>query len=178
MKKTLILAGITTFLLSSSMVMAATVESAGCPVKAQCPQTKEFKRPPHKGPNMDELLKLTEEQKVQAKAIRMKGHEKMKPVFEQIRAKKQEAQAVKLSRIAVAAQEEKLAQIEKEIKALKQEARKIRQENTKEFEAILTPEQKTEFAKIKEEGRKNFKKHHKKNDGPCPFKGERPSHEK
>lgn len=178
MKKTLVLAGITAFLLSSTVSIAATVNQPEntCPVKKECPKKKEFKgehKGEHKGPNIDERLKLTEEQKVEAKAIRMKGHEKMKPVFEKIKAKKQEAEAVKMSRIAVQAQEEKLAVIKNEIKTLKQEARKIREENTKEFEAILTPEQKIEFEKIKAEGRERFKNKHKSPNKPCPMNTEK-----
>lgn len=179
MKKTLILAAAAAFLMSASMSMAATSaqptqESAKSP-KAECPKGPDFKRPPHKGPNLDERLKLTEEQKAQAKAIRMKGHEKIKPVMEQIKAKKQEADAVKMSRISTAAQEEKLEQIKKEMHALRQEARTIRHENMKEFESILTAEQKAEFEKIKQEGRENFKKHHPRpRDGECPKRGEKP----
>lgn len=42
----------------------------------------------------------------------------MKPVLEEIKAKKQEARMVKMSRIAVQMQEEKLAQIDKELAVL------------------------------------------------------------
>lgn len=157
MKKTLILAGISTFLLSSTMAFATTVPETAQPAK--CTQGAKMQSP--KRPNIDERLKLTEEQKTQAHAIRMKGHEKIKPVIDQIKAKRQEADAVKRSRIAVQEQEKRLAAIKTDIKKLKEEARAIRQENTKEFEAILTPEQKTEFAKIKAEGREKFKKHKK-----------------
>lgn len=162
MKKSLILAGICTFLLSSTMSVALasdTAEKAPCNCKKEF--NKEMKRPPHKGPNLDEHLNLTEEQKLKAKELRMKGHEKIKPTFEQIKAKKMEIESVKLSKITAAEQEKKIAVLESDIKKLKTEARKIREENMKEFEAILTAEQKTEFEKIKKEGKDNFHKHHK-----------------
>ena len=108
-----------------------------------------------KRPSLDERLKLTEQQKQKAHEIRMKGHEKIKPVFEKIKAKK--AEIVKIAQDQKMSDEQKTKKInalEVDILKLKQEARKIRMENTKEFEAILTPEQKAEFNKMKEEGRK------------------------
>lgn len=165
MKKTLILAGICTFLLSSTMSIATAADtSTQIKPKCNCTQNykKEMKRPPHKGPNLEERLKLTDEQKSQAKEIRMQGHEKIKPVFEQIKAKKQEIKTVKDSNLSDTEKEKKIAPLKADIKKLKIEAKKIRQENMKDFEAILTPSQKTEFEKIKQEGRENFKKYHKK----------------
>lgn len=66
----------------------------------------------------------------------------MKPVLEEIKAKKQEARMVKMSRIAVQMQEEKLAQIDKELAVLEKKANEIRKQNMKDFEAILTKDQK------------------------------------
>ena len=145
-------------------IATAADNTASVKPRCNCAENckSKMKRPPHKGPNLEERLKLTEEQKVKAKEIRMQGHEKIKPVFEQIKAKKQEIKTIKMSKIAPAEQQKKIAALKSDIKKLKTEARKIRQENMKEFEAILTPEQKAEFEKIKQEGRANFKKHHKK----------------
>ena len=93
----------------------------------------------------------------------MDGHKKIKPVMEKIKAKKMEAKAINEdANLSAEAKAQKLAPIKADIRKLKQEARKIRQENTKEFEAILTPEQKAEFEKIKQEGREKFKKQHQK----------------
>ena len=61
----------------------------------------------------EKRLNLTEEQKAKAKEIRVKGHEKLKPVREEIKAKKQEAKMVKMSRIDVQFQEERLDAIDK-----------------------------------------------------------------
>ncbi len=94
-------------------------------------------------------------QKIKQKAheIRMNGHQKIRPVIEKIKAKKAEIKAVEMSKLPQAEKDKKIATLKEELKPLKQEARKIRTENTKEFEAILTPEQKVKF--------ENFKKEHK-----------------
>ena len=110
----------------------------------------------------EQKLGLTAEQKTKAKEIRQKGHEQLKPLFEQIKLKKQEAEMVKLSRIATWAQEEKLAQIDKEIKDLKKQINEIRKDNMKEFESILTKSQKKTLKQMKNDGRKKYKEMHKK----------------
>lgn len=104
----------------------------------------------------EQKLGLTEAQKVQAKELRIKGREKMKPVIEEIKAKKQEAEAVKRSRIAVQMQEEKLAVIDAELKVLEKKANEIRKQNMKDFESILTAKQKRILKQMKKEGRQKF----------------------
>lgn len=75
--------------------------------------------PKMRGPErLDEELKLTDEQKAQAKKIREEGREKVKPLFE-------------------------------EMKQIREKMDKLREENMKEFENILTPEQKAQLEKIK-----------------------------
>ena len=69
-------------------------------------------------------LKLTDEQREKANAMRMATREKMKPIMN-------------------------------EMKNLRIKMDKIREENMKAFENILTPEQKQTFKKIKD-GRKTF----------------------
>ena len=108
----------------------------------------------------EKRLALTEEQKAQAKQIRLNGHERIKPVIEEIRAKKQEAKMVKMSRIAVQAQEEKLAVIDAELKVLEKKAHDIRKANMKEFESILTRDQKRILKQMKKEGRKKYQAEH------------------
>lgn len=106
----------------------------------------------------EKRLKLTEEQKVQAKQIRMKGHEEMKPVMEKIKALKDEEDAVRRSRIAPQMQEEKIKEIRGQMRELHKQARELRMKNMKEFESILTKKQLKELNKMKEEGRKRFEK--------------------
>ena len=108
----------------------------------------------------EKRLGLTEEQKVKAKEIRIKGHEKIKPVIEEIKAKKQEARMVKMSRIAVQVQEERLTKIDAELKVLEKKAHDIRKANMKEFESILTRDQKRILKEMKKEGRKNYHNTH------------------
>lgn len=94
MKKTLLVAGMAAaILMSTSISYAATTNAADTKVKPQCekklpPKHGDFKGKKASGmerpdrPNLDDRLKLTDEQKKQAHDIRMKGHKKMKPVFE------------------------------------------------------------------------------------------------
>lgn len=110
----------------------------------------------------EKRLNLTEEQKAKAKDIRVKGHEKLKPVIEEIKAKKQEAKMVKMSRIAVQVQEERLDAIDKELKVLEKRAHDLRKQNMKEFESILTREQKKTLKQMKKEGRQRYHADH-----PC-----------
>ena len=86
----------------------------------------------------------------------------MKPIMEKMKEKRQEIEAVKRSRMAVEMQQEKIAELQKEIRALKRAAHELRMQNMKDFEAILTKKQLKELKKMKEEGRKNFEKNHKK----------------
>lgn len=112
----------------------------------------------------EQKLGLTEAQKVKIKELRIEGHKKMKPVMEQIKLKKQEAKAVKLSRISVQMQEEKLAVIDKELAKLEKQAQEIRKQNMKDFEAILTKEQRKILKQMKKDGREKFRRGQR----PCP----------
>lgn len=122
----------------------------------------------------EQKLGLTEEQKVKARELRKQGFEKMKPVMEQIRAKRQEARAVKQSKISVEAQEEKLIVIDKELQDLEKQAAKIKKQNMKDFESILTSKQKTTLKNMKKEGREKFERERRLNPHPMP----RPEFEK
>lgn len=155
MKNNLIISALAaTVLMSSGMSFAATNPEPTAPQTQQC--QKDIGNPNHNKmnrPNLDELLNLSETQKQKAHEIRMNGHQKIRPVIEKIKAKKAEIKAVEMSKLPQAEKDKKIATLKEELKPLKQEARKIRTENTKEFEAILTPEQKVKF--------ENFKKEHK-----------------
>ena len=152
MKKILVLLAI--FFISASFVSAAE------PVK-QSPERPNFadvKAQREKA--FEKRLGLTEEQKMKAREIRIQGHDKIKPVIEQIIAKKQEAKMVKMSRIAVQVQEERLNAIDKELKVLEKKAHDIKKANMKEFESILTKEQKKILKQMKNEGRKRYQQNH------------------
>lgn len=102
----------------------------------------------------DQKLGLTDSQKQQAKAIRMKGHEKIKPLIEQSMAKRKEIRALEKS--GDDNQNEKITQLKTELKTLNKQIQKVRRENMKEFESILTAEQKKILQEMKQEGRKNY----------------------
>ncbi|MBQ2871018.1 Spy/CpxP family protein refolding chaperone [bacterium] len=173
MKKTLVLASLLAFTTTTALANA----DMPCPManKANKPPIEGKFQPPPPNPEkmaekraeFEKKLKLTEEQKAQAKEIRMKGHEAMKPIMEQMKAKKAEFDTVmKDGSITVDEQRQKIAQLHEEMKVLKKQAKELRIKNMQEFESILTEKQKKTLAKMKEEGRKNFKKNHPKRP-PC-----------
>ena len=169
MKKTLIIASLLAFSMTTVLAAETPVTED---VKAPVAQTEvqpakpvltqeQIKKREIKREQFEKRLKLTEEQKVKIKELQQNGREQMKPIIEQIQAKRQEAEAVRRSRIAVEMQQEKLAEIQKDIQALKKQAHELRMQNMKDFEAILTKKQKKEFKKMKKEGRERFEKEHK-----------------
>lgn len=172
MKKALILASLLAFTMSTAMANTDTNSTAperNCTPPAHHGQ---FQPPP---PNKDmearkakfeDKLKLTDEQKAKAKEIRMKGHEEMKPIMEKIKAKRQQIDTIRKSRIAVQEQEKQIAAVREELKVLKKQAHELRIKNMQEFESILTTKQKKTLEKMKKEGRKNFKKNQQ--NRPCP----------
>lgn len=159
MKKTLLLAAIATMILSQSISYAAT-QTTTEPAK-NVEQAKVCPKKPQKT-NLDDRLKLTEEQRQKAHELRMQGHEKIKPVFDEIKLKKEEIKKIKMSNLSESKKQKKIEPLKNDLRKLKAEVRKIHEENMKQFEAILTPEQKAEFEKIKQEGREKFKKQHRK----------------
>ena len=117
----------------------------------------------------EQKLNLTEVQKLKARELRKAGHEKMAPVMKDIKAKKQEAEMVRNSKLTVEAKEEKLIVIDKDLAALQKQAKEIRKQNMKDFESILTKDQKKTLKNMKKEGRKNFDKQRKELPPP-PYK--------
>ncbi len=104
----------------------------------------------------EQKLGLTEVQKLKARELRKTGHEKIKPVISDIKAKKQEAEAIRQSKLSIQEQEAQLTVIDKDINELQKQAQKIRKQNMKDFESILTRDQKKTLKNMKKEGRKNF----------------------
>lgn len=166
MKKFLVLAFI--FSLTTTYSNAVELKQEVKPIKDQAVQTKvDFKA--HRDMAFEKRLNLTEVQKLKAREIRKSGHEKLEPVIKEIRNKKQEAEMVRRSRMAVQMQEEKLAVIDAELKVLDKKAKAIRKANMKEFESILTWQQKRILKDMKKEGRQRFQQsHHGKCPIPCP----------
>ena len=177
MKKFLLLAGILALTVSSQVYAgenATTTTKAPCQKCAKpCDNMKIPPAPPNKA-EFEKRLKLTDEQKVQAKAIHEKGFEKIKPIFDQMKLKHEELESVKKSNLSEEAKTEKITALKKEIRDLRHQARAVKMENMKEFESILTDKQKKELQKIKEEGRKKFEKAHKKSLLQLPPRDELP----
>ena len=171
MKKTLILASLIAFSMTTVLAADTTVTpdkavqtpAAQTEVKPAKPvlTQEQIKKREMKRQKFEKRLKLTDEQKVKIKELQMKGHEQIKPIMEQIKAKHQEAEAVKRSRMAVEMQQEKLNRINADIKDLRKQAHELRMQNMKDFESVLTKKQKKELEKMKKEGRKRFEKEHK-----------------
>lgn len=161
MKKVLILASLIAF--TGLNVMAAEAEVKEPPKAPDC-AAKLHKMPPKPQVDFDKKLKLTEEQKAQAKELRQKGHEQMKPIMEQTFAKRKELKAA----IDANKDYKTVENIKIELRELDKKAHEIRKQNMKDFENILTNKQKKELEKIKQEGRKKFEQEHK-NRPPKPF---------
>ena len=153
-------------LIVMSLLCLTTATQATEPSKTTVSQTQitSTQIKVHRENMFEKRIGLTEVQKLKAKEIRQKGHEKLSPIIEQIKSKKQEAEMIRRSRMAVQMQEEKLAVIDSELKVLEKQAQTIRKENMKEFESILTWQQKRILKQMKKEGRKNYRMHH------CPHK--------
>ena len=105
--------------------------------------------------DFEKRLNLTQEQKDIAKAQRAKSIEKIKPLIEQINAKKEE-----MAKVSPEKDAELYNKLEAEIRALRRQCHEVRKENMKAFEASLTDVQKKEMQKMKEEGRKRFEARH------------------
>ena len=157
-------------------VFAATANAA----EELKPVSKDIKRPAVQRPNCDiakvkraheaafeQKLGLTEVQKLKARELRKAGHEKMKHVMDELRAKKQEAAKIRNSNLTVAEQEAQLTVIDKDIAALEKKAAEIRKQNMQDFESILTKDQRKTLKEMKKEGRDKFNKSHPQ--GPKPY---------
>ena len=146
-----------------------------CP-KCMCEKHKQKMKEMHEArkKEFESRLKFTEEQKQKAKEIRMKGHKKIKPIFEEIKTKKGELFELKKKENPSLIEQAKIRQLENEVKALKDRAKSIRQSNKHEFEKILTKTQKNELKKMEKEGEERFKEMQKNHKGPhhppiCPL---------
>ena len=109
---------------------------------------------PHSVKNRAELhekLNLTEEQKQSINEIKQKSKGKLDELYKQIEAKKDEIETIKLSKMAVRAQNEKIEPLREDIHKLNEKIRKIKAKDMKKIKSILTTEQKQELSKYKKE---------------------------
>ena len=183
MKKTIALAAFIALASTLSCYAADTAKNEA-PLKPDVEKTApapDFKGPRHhhRGPSPEVMqkkkaefenrLKLTDEQKQEAKELRIKSHEQMKPIIEEIKAKRGEIKTIKEQSLTQS-EKEQIQALKNEIRELDKQIRYLRIKNMKDFESILTEKQQKELKKMKEEGRKNFEKRHKelKKDKPLP----------
>ena len=172
MKKTLLLAAILT-------LGATTIAYAGCPCgngQCGCPagapnkgckpcvqKPANFQHPPRV--NMDERLNLTDEQKAKAKELRMQSREQMEPIMNAIRTKQEQKALIKRSTdIKTEAKLEQIEKLNNQINELHKQARDLRLKNQRDFEALLTAQQKKELDKIKSEAKTNMQKNVQKDE--------------
>jgi Spy/CpxP family protein refolding chaperone len=108
---------------------------------------------------IDKRLNLTEEQKKQIEKNKEKDRKKIKPVIDKMHADKKELHEIYGNDTLTRAEKDKKAKkIKKDLKKQKNLADKYRKENMKNFESVLTTEQKEEFAKIKQEQKAEMEK--------------------
>lgn len=182
MKKKLVLSMAATVILVVSANNAFAYGGCAAPMdpKGPPPMGDNFGPPPHYGKmspekmekmkkehqkrkaETDARLKLTEEQKCICEKNRQEGREKMRPVFEDMKAKKMKINEISASNLPQEEKDKQIKAIKIDLAVLRDKAHCLRDENMKQFESILTPAQKAELEKIKQEHRKEMEKRHKK----------------
>lgn len=165
MKKLLVTAGLV--MLTASAAMACPQGEPPCPC-GNCPPPPCAHKPAPPKMDLDKKLNLTEAQKAKAKEIRMQGAKEIHPLFEQLKSKQEQKQALLSSQINKKEQIEMIDNLNTDISVLKKQIHEVRIKNMKEFESILTPKQKATLDNLKMESRKNFQKNHKGKPGPRP----------
>ncbi|MCQ2738976.1 MAG: Spy/CpxP family protein refolding chaperone [bacterium] len=158
MKKLAILLSLV--VLSMSCVNAAETKTTPKNVKPVITQEQIQKMRVDRANAFDQKLGLTDEQKAKAKEFRTQAHEKMVPVMQKIKTNRLEAKKLKNIDKRTNAQEEKLTQLNNDFRALQKEIHQIRQQNMKDFESILTDDQKNTLKTMKKEGRNQYRKNH------------------
>lgn len=112
----------------------------------------------------DKKLNLTDAQKAAVEKNRMEDRAKMKPIYEEMKAKRLKMQEVCNSALSQDEKNKQINELKAQIHDLKVKSHAFREENMKKFEEILTPVQKKEFDKMKKEHKRKMDKkfkHHK-----------------
>lgn len=100
---------------------------------------------------LDSRLNLTKEQKESLKQNRNKHNKEMKKIVAKMQDTHDKIRNVYLTGIPPLQAKLRTAPYKAELALLMQQAKMIREDGRKEFESILTDEQKIEFEKIKQE---------------------------
>ena len=143
-----------------STVVANAADNVKTPNTTGIVQQKMVEKKTYRDNAFERRLELTEVQKLKARQIRQSGHEKLFPLIEQVKSKKQEAEMIRRSRMAVQMQEEKLAVIDNELRVLEKQINDVKKANMKEFESILTKQQRKTLKQMKKEGRQRYHSEH------------------
>lgn len=104
-------------------------------------------------------LNLTDEQKQTLDKYRQEDMAEIKPVLQDMFAKRNEYDFLTTSNMPAIEKEAKMLKLKGEMKDLKAKADEMRSKNMKRFESVLTDEQKAEFEKIKAERRQQPPQH-------------------
>ena len=113
------------------------------------PQKLTFKERRQIESYLNEKLSLTEEQQDQLRKNRIIHRKKMNEIVEKMETLHFKIRDVYYSGIPKLQADLKTAPMKAELVLLKQNADKLRQENRKNFQKILTPEQKIKFEELK-----------------------------
>lgn len=160
MKKVFVLASMITFLCGGMSYAEDVAQPTQTPQIAQKQFNKEAMQKRKEA--FDKSLNLTDEQKEQARIQREVTKQKIIPLFAQLKQKHAELAKLEQENLIKEEKIEKEKAIKKEIVNLDRQIREIRHQNMKDFEKLLTPQQKQALLKMKKEGRKEFAKHHPK----------------
>ena len=126
MKKLLILAGVLAISISTQSIAAENISPNNPPKPpCNCAQAKRPDKPPFDKEKFEKRLKLTDAQKEQARIIREKGHEQMKPIMEKIKEKHEEINAVRLTKLTQQMKDEQINQLRKELRELKRGGKNV-----------------------------------------------------
>ncbi len=102
-------------------------------------------------------LNLTDEQKTKIAKDKKKNQKELQKIFNEMKKEQREIRNVYLTGIPKYQADIRTSASKAKLALLAQKAKAIREENRKNFESVLTPEQKIEFEKIMQEMRE--KKH-------------------
>lgn|SRR5574344_518933 len=163
---------LSTVLMGTMALTLATLVTApsfaACPLQ-QCPQKVEKPSMPQecvRPMSPEEHAKMKAEKRLQFES-RLNLSAEQKAQLDKIKADEQKA---------LAPTREKIKAESAKLEKLMDKERTIRYESMKKFEALLTPEQKAELAKMKAETREGFCKKMPKDFRPCPPENVGPQH--
>lgn len=145
-------------ILSILIVLSASAQAHECYNK-DIPPKPSFMQQKKMDNLLNERLQLTQEQQEQLRKNRSESRKEMEKIIKEMKKKHEAIRNVYLSGIPKFQADVKTAPYKAELVILKQNANKLRQKNRKNFESILTTEQKAEFQILKQEF---SKKHHNK----------------